>query len=98
MAGEDENPVTERRLQMLEELVRAFGPAVTRIETMHVHLEAIDEKVDGVSRDLGELRRDLRDDRRESRNRTLLALGPIALAALAIAGKVLFGVDFGGAP
>lgn len=95
--------LTDYRLQEVEHLVRAFGPAVTRIEVVGVRLEEIAEDLERerAARSklwgaVDELRRDLRDDRKESRNRTLLALAPISLAALGLLAKVVLGVDLPG--
>lgn len=64
-----------------------------RVETR----KAFKDQTEAVALEFKTLRAELRDDRKESRNRTLLALGPIAAAALAIFAKVVLGIDLPGA-
>lgn len=95
--GADDNPLTEHRLRSLEELIKALGPGVAQGASTSVKVDDLAESFstfrDDVKSEFRLLRTESATDRRESRNRTLLALGPIALAALAIAAKVLFGVE-----
>jgi hypothetical protein len=106
-----EDPLARQRLDQHEELIKAFGPAVTQVAVAVTRLDdvitdvhedreanrefrrevrdALKELRVHVDGEFAKVRGELRDDRKESRNRTLLALSPLGLAALALAARAL---------